>query len=146
MPQCHNCNAQILPNSIYCDICGCKIESIESTPPPETVIDSENVQPDTEPESITIEDSVPATDRFLPTAAKKLKASFISSTGSLLNKLPKRQASEPEFAPPVKERKEGGKLLNTLTNIVVGIGVIALCLYMLFKKFASSCLHMLFHK
>lgn len=148
MPECRHCHAQILQNSVYCDMCGHKVDyapepEVEVKVEIEDKVESKRDIDSVVEEPISLTDPMPASDRFLPTAAKKLKASFVNSASSLLKKLPKRHEHESEIAVSTEEHKKGEGLINILTTIVVGVGVIVLCLYMLFKKVTKSFLHML---
>ncbi len=187
MSECPQCHAQNLPNSIYCDECGCKLAqadkeaiSVAQMLPTESesVSEATQLQPITQPTNsaaVSVMPSEPSPQLTLPTtnsskaalptaSSQILKSNLlkrnatqetaignffsslannyqkiISSGSALLKNLGNSNANRSNDAPQkssLTTDSNGKTLGNKIVAALLGIGILALCIFMIGKKLA----------
>ncbi len=190
MSECPQCHAQNLPNSIYCDECGCKLAEVGkeaisaaqvSPAKSESISEVTQLQPiaqSTNSTAVSVAPSEPSPQLTLPTTSSSkaalptassqvLKSNLLkrnaaqetttskignffsslvngcqkitSSGSSLLKNLGNSDANQSNEAPlksPLTPDSNGKTLGNKIAAALLGIGILALCIFMIGKKLA----------
>ena len=134
MSVCPRCQSQVLPNSHYCDLCGCHLD----TPAPEPQVTLANfttstpaAAPPPAPE-VKPSDSKPLQLPKAPLLGAAPQLAPLPQTPSqILGELPN---ADKEEAPQQKARWK--EWANTLIFILSGLGLAALALYLLLRHLA----------
>ncbi len=142
MSVCPRCQSQVLPNSHYCDLCGCHLD----TPAPEPQVTLANFTtstPAAAPPPAPVAAPPPAPE-VKPSDSKPLQlpkapllgaapqlAPLPQTPSQILGELPN---ADKEEAPQQKARWK--EWANTLIFILSGLGLAALALYLLLRHLA----------
>lgn len=142
MSVCPRCQSQVLPNSHYCDLCGCHLEA-PAPEPQVTLANFTTSTPATAPPPASVAAPPPAPEVKSPDtkplqlpkapllgAAPQL-APLPQTPSQILGELPN---ADKEEAPQQKARWK--EWANTLIFILSGLGLAALALYLLLRHLA----------
>lgn len=142
MSVCPRCQSQVLPNSHYCDLCGCHLEA-PAPEPQVTLANFTTSTPATAPPPASVAAPPPAPE-VKPSDSKPLQlpkapllgaapqlAPLPQTPSQILGELPN---ADKEEAPQQKARWK--EWANTLIFILSGLGLAALALYLLLRHLA----------